>query len=365
MNHRREKKMNVKDSEIIGICFCIGLVMALPACAQPGTPHTVSGTVFYSDGTTRAPAGIDVNVSIINELCPTYAHIADSTETTTVDPYGECTCVFTENNITTGDNITVIAWNNTYYGKNDTEKLNGFTTVNVTMNILKAGDADGDGLNNFDEDYTYRTDRTNPDTDGGGENDNSEVTSRRNPLDPTDDYISPCFIATAAYGTPLHEDIDGLRDFRDEVLMTNPIGEAFVSTYYVTSPPIADALRGNEGLRTVTRLSLITPLVYLSEFMLNGIWVVFIPGLAAVLLYPRSNRKKILKSLLAGIGAILVFIATIFSLGFLGYTIPFSAAVGAYMLPFVIPISALLAICVFLNLIVTPQDYTDSHTNFL
>jgi parallel beta-helix repeat protein len=33
---------------------------------------------------------------------------------------------------------------------------------------------------------------------------------------------SPCFIATAAYGTPLHEDIDVLRKFRDEYMMPNP-----------------------------------------------------------------------------------------------------------------------------------------------
>jgi hypothetical protein len=36
-----------------------------------------------------------------------------------------------------------------------------------------------------------------------------------------------CFIATAAYGTSLHEDIDVLRDFRDEYLMTNQIGRVF------------------------------------------------------------------------------------------------------------------------------------------
>ncbi len=38
---------------------------------------------------------------------------------------------------------------------------------------------------------------------------------------------SPCFIATAAYGTPLHADINVLRDFRDEYMMPNPAGRAF------------------------------------------------------------------------------------------------------------------------------------------
>jgi len=72
-----------------------------------------------------------------------------------------------------------------------------------------------------------------------------------------------CFIATAAYGTPLHEDIDVLRTFRDEYLMTNQIGRAFTDIYYSTSPPIADLIRDNEGLRTIVRKGLVEPLVYL------------------------------------------------------------------------------------------------------
>jgi len=75
---------------------------------------------------------------------------------------------------------------------------------------------------------------------------------------------SPCFIATAAYGTALHEDIDVLRDFRDEYLMPNPAGRAFVKIYYSTSPPLADVIRENEGLRTAVRAGLVKPLVHIA-----------------------------------------------------------------------------------------------------
>ncbi len=73
--------------------------------------------------------------------------------------------------------------------------------------------------------------------------------------------LSPCFIATAAYGTTLHRDINVLRDFRDEYLMTNAVGRMFVKVYYTTSPPIAEVISEHEWLRTVVREGIVEPLV--------------------------------------------------------------------------------------------------------
>jgi hypothetical protein len=77
--------------------------------------------------------------------------------------------------------------------------------------------------------------------------------------------VTPCFIATAAYGTHLHEDIAVVRDFRDVHLMSSPVGRTFVKLYYSLSPPIADLIRGNEGRMAVTREALVKPLVYSSR----------------------------------------------------------------------------------------------------
>lgn len=67
---------------------------------------------------------------------------------------------------------------------------------------------------------------------------------------------SGCFIATAAYGSDMAPDVQALRKFRDEKLMTNPAGEKFVEFYYSVSPPIADVIREHQFLRDLTRAAL-------------------------------------------------------------------------------------------------------------
>ena len=72
-----------------------------------------------------------------------------------------------------------------------------------------------------------------------------------------------CFIATAAYGTPMAEEIEVLREFRDEYLLTNPVGETLVSTYYKVSPPVAEFIDEHPALKPIVRVGLL-PAVALS-----------------------------------------------------------------------------------------------------
>ena len=70
----------------------------------------------------------------------------------------------------------------------------------------------------------------------------------------------PCFIATAAYGSFLADEVWMLRKFRDEVLLSFPLGRHFVEFYYRHSPPLANAIAESPSARAVVRVGL-SPLI--------------------------------------------------------------------------------------------------------
>jgi hypothetical protein len=66
-----------------------------------------------------------------------------------------------------------------------------------------------------------------------------------------------CFIATAAYGSPLQLYVKILREFRDRFLLVNTVGKGFVHLYNTYSPPIADSIANHDSLRAMVRISLL------------------------------------------------------------------------------------------------------------
>lgn len=125
----------------------------------------------------------------------------------------------------------------------------------------------------------------------GADNTNAEAT-----------LPSLCFIATASYGHDSGE-VGLLCKFRDECLLTNPLGTAFVNTYYKLSPPIAEFISGSEPLKAAVRVAL-KPLVAIATNALdeeaaseNAPWfIVFMLSCAAAtatLIKVDKRRKKL------------------------------------------------------------------------
>jgi hypothetical protein len=66
-----------------------------------------------------------------------------------------------------------------------------------------------------------------------------------------------CFIATAAYGSPLHPHLDILRDFRDKYLVPNGLGRELVELYYKYSPFVATLIAKHKALKVIVRNQLV------------------------------------------------------------------------------------------------------------
>lgn len=76
--------------------------------------------------------------------------------------------------------------------------------------------------------------------------------------------VSPCFVATAAYGSALDARVGVLRRFRDRHLRSHALGRALVSAYEAVGPVAAGWIAEHEDRRAAAR-ALLEPLVSLLE----------------------------------------------------------------------------------------------------
>ncbi|MCW8837989.1 MAG: hypothetical protein OQK11_04720, partial [Thiovulaceae bacterium] len=94
-----------------------------------------------------------------------------------------------------------------------------------------------------------------------------------------EELFEGCFIATAAYGSYFESHVKVLRDFRDNILLTNSFGKKIVDFYYRNSPYIASKIAMHSGAKNIIR-QMLTPIVYFVKYpvVFIGIFTLFILG---------------------------------------------------------------------------------------
>lgn len=100
-----------------------------------------------------------------------------------------------------------------------------------------------------------------------------------------------CFIATAAFGSPLAGQIEILRRFRDQILLPWKPGQAFVSWYNRYGPRAACYLIKHPWLKLPVRLALY-PIIFFAWLFLQQLFWPLVVIISWLILFSRFSLKK-------------------------------------------------------------------------
>ncbi len=170
----------------------------------------------------------------------------------------------------------------TFLVSNGTTNIDGEVKSRGNVAIFKP-------LSPLDHDTKYTATITEGVKDFGGNLINSSYTWSFTTESGSGGGNGGCFIATAAYGSPMEKDVVLLKEFRDNILINNSIGRMFVRFYYNFSPPIANYIGRSEGLRFVARCSLV-PFVYGVKYPKTFIFALILTIIAITW---KINRRRL------------------------------------------------------------------------
>ncbi|HEX6240923.1 MAG TPA: CFI-box-CTERM domain-containing protein, partial [Polyangiales bacterium] len=138
-------------------------------------------------------------------------------------------------------------------GRNRCEALPPGTPLEATIAGLRANTQ-----------YQFRvTPRDRPCAEMGGSVETAYTTPER-----TFTTVTPCFVASAAYGSPLAAQIGVLRALRDRHLANHALGRAFIDFYYAVGPTLAEPVREHPWLAGAVR-AVLSPLVRIVDWWMN------------------------------------------------------------------------------------------------
>ena len=103
------------------------------------------------------------------------------------------------------------------------------------------------------------------------------------PPSPTASGGGGCFIATAAYGSPLEQEVDLLRGYRDRYLIHRAWGRLLLKAYYALSPGPAEYISNKPALRGAVRIAL-TPVISAAKGRAQGSALPVAVGFGVVLM---------------------------------------------------------------------------------